>query len=72
MDIFDVVFHPFFYIPFFTILGLSAILASIFIKSLKIKKILTMAMVATVLLFMIPYVYAMLIWFLVNKLHWIR
>lgn len=72
MDIFDVLFHPFFYIPLFLLLGLIVIFTPIFIKKPRIKLILAGIVVTITVIIMIPYVYAMVIWFLVNKLHWIR
>ena len=72
MDVFDVIFHPLFYIPFFLLLGSIAILGPIFIKSAKAKQILAGVIIASTLIFMIPYLYSLIIWILVNKLHWIQ
>ena len=72
MDFFNVIFHPFFFIPLFLILGVIAIVGSVAAKTPKTRRLLTLLIVIGVSIFFLPYIYAVAMWLAVNKFHWIR
>ncbi len=69
MDIFDIVFNPYFFVIFFIFLGLLIAIGPILLKKRNYQKGLVLVILGSALIFFVPYAYALLMWMLVNVFH---
>lgn len=72
MNPYNYLFHPYFLIPLFLLLGIVIFLAPLYAHKKKIKIAVFIFISIVFLIIIVPNFMAVAVWFLVNKLHWIK